>query len=333
MSLSIQPMQWGVLNLVYLSHDPVGLSQSDNDSLPMVEVVGAEFAAFAVFQPFLRGLIADSSLQFGTSTQTTQAPESVDTRRAPMTSFECLSRASRGHSPKRRRRALSRGGGEIKNSARRFLRHNKKRGSFERPAAEPLPFSRIWTNFWSRLFDGTVRTMPLPSGGGFQAPPITVPGQQPSEPTRPSGPSGAPWADKRHFGIQNFKKEGRMKRRLLAALPAILGVAPFAVPAVADDATKMQPFSLSQNCDEWTSGVGSFCTVIESNVAALKKGTKILYYGSTTKLRFRQTTSCSTTARATLQLAIASWTTTPLRACAPSMAEMGRSSVSPLSLR
>jgi hypothetical protein len=51
------------------------------------------------------------------------------------------------------------------------------------------------------------------------------------------------------------------------------------VPAVAGDAAKMQPFSLSQNCDEWTSGVGSFCTVIESNVAALKKGTKVLYCG------------------------------------------------------
>lgn len=51
-------LSWQEFNLVYLSHDPVGLSQSDNDSLPMVEVVGAEFAAFAVFQPFLRGLIA-----------------------------------------------------------------------------------------------------------------------------------------------------------------------------------------------------------------------------------------------------------------------------------
>jgi hypothetical protein len=61
----------------------------------------------------------------------------------------------------------------------------------------------------------------------------------------------------------------------LAALPAILSVA----PSVAGDAAKMQPFSLSQNCDEWTSEEPSFCTVIESNVAALKKGTKILYYG------------------------------------------------------
>jgi hypothetical protein len=61
----------------------------------------------------------------------------------------------------------------------------------------------------------------------------------------------------------------------LAALPAILSVA----PSFAGDAAKMQPFSLSQNCDEWTSEEPSFCTVIESNVAALKKGTKILYYG------------------------------------------------------
>jgi hypothetical protein len=63
--------------------------------------------------------------------------------------------------------------------------------------------------------------------------------------------------------------------RWLAALPALLG----ALPAVAGDAAKMQPFSLSQSCDEWTSSEPSFCTVTESNVAALKKGTKVLYYG------------------------------------------------------
>ena len=65
-----------------------------------------------------------------------------------------------------------------------------------------------------------------------------------------------------------------MMRRLLAALPAILGVAPFDVPAVADDATKMQPFSLSQNCDEWTSGVGSFCTVIEFECCGVEERNK-----------------------------------------------------------
>jgi hypothetical protein len=67
-----------------------------------------------------------------------------------------------------------------------------------------------------------------------------------------------------------------MKRlQPLAALLAILSAA----PCVAGQAAKMQPFSLSQNCDEWTSEEPSFCTVIESNVAGLKKGTKILYYG------------------------------------------------------
>jgi hypothetical protein len=70
-----------------------------------------------------------------------------------------------------------------------------------------------------------------------------------------------------------------MKRlRQLAVLPTILNIAAFAAPAVAAEAAKMQPFSLSQNCDEWTSGVPSFCTVTESNVPALKKGTRVLYY-------------------------------------------------------
>lgn len=63
-----------------------------------------------------------------------------------------------------------------------------------------------------------------------------------------------------------------------AALSAILGVTLFAASA-AGGAAKMQPFSLSLNCNEWTSGVPSFCTVIEANVAALKKGSKVLFYG------------------------------------------------------
>jgi hypothetical protein len=68
-----------------------------------------------------------------------------------------------------------------------------------------------------------------------------------------------------------------MMKRLqrLAALPAIL----IAAPCVADGAAKMHPFSLSLSCDEWTSEEPSFCSVIESNVVALKKGTKILFYG------------------------------------------------------
>jgi hypothetical protein len=58
-----------------------------------------------------------------------------------------------------------------------------------------------------------------------------------------------------------------------------LGVAAVAAPVFAADPPKMQPFTLSKDCSQYSGGVPSFCTVLESNVTALKKGTKILYYG------------------------------------------------------
>jgi hypothetical protein len=61
-----------------------------------------------------------------------------------------------------------------------------------------------------------------------------------------------------------------------------LGGAVFAAPALAADAPKMQPLTLSKECSQYSGGVPSFCTVVESNLPALKKGTKVLYYGPVT---------------------------------------------------
>ena len=58
-----------------------------------------------------------------------------------------------------------------------------------------------------------------------------------------------------------------------------LGVAVLASPAFAADVPKMQPLMLSKDCSQFSGGVPSSCTVLESNLPALKKGTKILYYG------------------------------------------------------
>ena len=60
------------------------------------------------------------------------------------------------------------------------------------------------------------------------------------------------------------------------------GVAAFAAPVIAADAPKMQPLTLSKECSQYSGGVPSFCTVVESNLPALKKGTKVLYYGPVT---------------------------------------------------
>lgn len=60
------------------------------------------------------------------------------------------------------------------------------------------------------------------------------------------------------------------------------GVAIFAAPVIAADALKMRPMTLSKECSQYSGGVPSFCTVVESSVPALKKGTKVLYYGPVT---------------------------------------------------
>jgi hypothetical protein len=73
---------------------------------------------------------------------------------------------------------------------------------------------------------------------------------------------------------------------ILASAAAIAtlaaAVVAHAAPAFAADAPKMAPLTLSKECGQYSGGVPSFCTVIESNLPALKKGTKVLYYGPVT---------------------------------------------------
>jgi hypothetical protein len=66
----------------------------------------------------------------------------------------------------------------------------------------------------------------------------------------------------------------------LATLALEVGV--FAAPALAADAPKMQPLTLSKECSQYSGGVPSFCTVLESSLPELKKGTRVLYYGPVT---------------------------------------------------
>ena len=56
----------------------------------------------------------------------------------------------------------------------------------------------------------------------------------------------------------------------------------FAAPVIAADAPKMEKLTLSKECSQYSGGLPSFCTVLNSNLPALKAGTKVLYYGPVT---------------------------------------------------
>ena len=59
------------------------------------------------------------------------------------------------------------------------------------------------------------------------------------------------------------------------ATSAVVGLA---LPAFAEDAA-MQPLTVSKECSQYAGTVPSFCTITESSLAAIPKGTKVLYYG------------------------------------------------------
>jgi hypothetical protein len=44
-------------------------------------------------------------------------------------------------------------------------------------------------------------------------------------------------------------------------------------------APAMQPLKIAKECSQFTGEIPSFCTITESNLAAVPPGTKILYYG------------------------------------------------------
>lgn len=65
------------------------------------------------------------------------------------------------------------------------------------------------------------------------------------------------------------------------ALPALLLLlAPSSV--LAEDAAKLQPLKVAKECSEYAGTLPSFCTITESSLAAIPKGTRVLYYGPVT---------------------------------------------------
>jgi hypothetical protein len=65
-----------------------------------------------------------------------------------------------------------------------------------------------------------------------------------------------------------------MSRLLILSVGAILGLSSAAAAAPA-----MQTLKIAKECSQFSGEVPSFCTITESNLAAVPPGTKILYYG------------------------------------------------------
>jgi hypothetical protein len=61
---------------------------------------------------------------------------------------------------------------------------------------------------------------------------------------------------------------------------AILAYTAASLPAAAGPA--LQPLKVSKECSQYSGGVPSFCSITESSLAAIKPGSKILYYGPVT---------------------------------------------------
>lgn len=55
-----------------------------------------------------------------------------------------------------------------------------------------------------------------------------------------------------------------------------------ALSSAAFAAPEMQPLKIAKECSQYSGEAPSFCTVTESNIAAIPKGTKIFYYGPVT---------------------------------------------------
>lgn len=68
-----------------------------------------------------------------------------------------------------------------------------------------------------------------------------------------------------------------MNRPLILSAGAIL-----ALTSVVSAAPAMQPLKISKECSQYTGDTPSFCTITESNLAAIPAGTKIFYYGPVT---------------------------------------------------
>ncbi len=73
---------------------------------------------------------------------------------------------------------------------------------------------------------------------------------------------------------------GRKSIILTAAMIVVSGVQ--TLSAFGAETPKMAPLTLTKECSQYSGGTPSFCTILESSLAALKKGTKVLYYGPVT---------------------------------------------------
>ena len=68
-----------------------------------------------------------------------------------------------------------------------------------------------------------------------------------------------------------------MNRLLIVSVGAIL-----ALNSAASAAPAMESLKIAKECSQYSGEIPSFCTVTESNLAAIPKGTKIFYYGPVT---------------------------------------------------
>ena len=73
--------------------------------------------------------------------------------------------------------------------------------------------------------------------------------------------------------------ENPTRNSTIAFFSAALSLALFSPTAHAASAPKMQQLKIAKECKEFTGETPSFCTIVESNLAAIPVGTKILYYG------------------------------------------------------
>ena len=61
------------------------------------------------------------------------------------------------------------------------------------------------------------------------------------------------------------------------SLGAAIGIIVLPLPATA--ATALQPLKVAKECSQYSGDVPSFCTITASSLAAIKPGSKVLYYG------------------------------------------------------
>jgi len=74
----------------------------------------------------------------------------------------------------------------------------------------------------------------------------------------------------------------RVSTRFLVVAASVLVVAASVLPVTASAQSgsprhRARPFHLTKECSEYAGGIGSYCTVTSSNVAAITVGTRIFY--------------------------------------------------------